>query len=190
VELLEGRELPSATGFLLNAFVGQPVQQADMKVQGDFAQVQKDVTTFIGAGPQTRTNLAVNSTKLQVDMLTLQNDFNSLVGATQQGELTVFLLALSGNLDASDGVFLLQTFNTLKTANADIKSLPGQVAAAGAQPVVVTVPGLSPTVGGTLLPVAVPVGVALNVVGAPSLTLTTPPPSSPFVSSLGPLFGG
>jgi hypothetical protein len=187
LESLEGREVPSGTGLLMNIFVNQPVQQATMKVQADFSTLQKDVTSLIAKQPLT----TASAPAIKTDMAALQTDFNTLVGATQQGELLFFVMATSGSLDGSDGAIIGQTFNSLHQANAEIKSLPGQVAAEGAQPVVVMIPGLSPVVPpGILVPIGVPVDVVLNVGGQASLGLTSPPPSNAFVPLLNPFFGG
>jgi hypothetical protein len=124
LETLEGRELPSAFGGLL-FFQGQQLQAQNTKVNNDFSTLKTDIGTFTTT-PSTTNAMAVTGANAS-----LQTDFTTLKNQAKNEQNLLFFSLFSGQLQQSDGLFVLIAFNDLNQANTTIKNLPGQVAAQG-----------------------------------------------------------
>jgi hypothetical protein len=130
LESLEGRELPSAAGFVLS-FLGGGLMQANSKVTADFNTLTASVNTQKNS--PAGANFQALAATTDSNRAQLQTDFTALKNTTQFDTFIAFAAFSQGNLDQIDFFFAFSFLGSLGTANTTINNTPGSVASLGNQ---------------------------------------------------------
>jgi hypothetical protein len=134
LERLEGRELPSGTGFLLFLFA-QGLQQEVNSAKGQYTTLQNAVNAEVAAQSFSGPTNSVESAAPAVngDLGVLSSLFHSLQGNVPFNGFFFSYALASGTLDSGDGLAVLFAFGALNNANQVVNGMPGQVSALGQQ---------------------------------------------------------